>query len=308
MKLLKISALSTLFFLFFGCQKENEELTLNIPEANAGIYQTIQLPTSNVTLNGSGVSKNGKIVGYLWSLVSGPTVPAIASPSSPSTAVSALVAGTYIFQFAVIDSVGLTGVDTTSVIVKPAAIQTLSLQPATNHVNELNFALWGTQNASAHDIDIDAGAWTWNGLPLLIRGAFKFDLSGIPANASILSAKLSLYSNPTPINGDLINANSGSNNAMYIRRITSSWNGTTATWQTQPSTETANQILIPHTASPSLDLVDIDVKEMVTTMHQTANYGFMITLQNEQAFTIRQFASSNHTNAAKRPKLVVTYQ
>ena len=294
--------------IFSSCDKEDLPDVDFVPIANAGNSQSIQLPVSTVTLTGSGSSQNGKIVGYLWSLVSGPNVPVIVSPSSATTIVNSMVAGTYIFQFVVIDSIGLTGVDTTSVIVKPAPMQTLNLQPASNHVNELNFALKGTLNASAHDIDLDAGAWTWGGETLLIRGAFKFDLSSIPSTATIISARLSLYSNPTPINGNLTNANSGSNNAMYIRRVTSPWDGTTATWQTQPSTTSTDQILIPHTSLPTLDLIDIDVKNMVTSMVSTSNYGFMMSLQNEQPYTIRQFASSNHSNAAKRPKLVVVYQ
>src|SRR5687767_5585233 len=216
MKLFQIFALLTLPFLSVCCQKENEDLALNIPVADAGNSQTIQLPTSTVTLTGSGTSKNGKIVGYLWSLVSGPNVPVIVSPSSTTTIVNNLAAGSYRFQFMVVDSIGLTGVDTLSILVNAAPAQTLSLQPANSTANELNFAVHNGLNVSSHDIDLDAQAWTKDGYPLNVRGAFKFDLSTIPANATIVSAKLSLYSNPTPINGDQVVANSGSNNAMYI--------------------------------------------------------------------------------------------
>jgi hypothetical protein len=308
MKLFQIFALLSLPFLSVCCQKENEELTLNIPVATAGNSQTIQLPTSMVTLTGSGTSKNGKIVGYLWSLVSGPNVPLILSPSSATTIINNLTVGSYLFQLMVVDSIGLTGVDTLSISVNPAPAQTLSFQPANNTANELNFAVHNGLNVSSHDIDLDAQAWTKGGTALTARGAFKFDLSAIPANATIVSAKLSLYSNPAPINGDQIVANSGSNNAMYIRRITSNWSGLTATWQTQPSTDLSSQILIPHTNQPFLDLLDIDVKNLVSTMVSTNNYGFMITLQNEVTYTTRQFCSSNHSSAAKRPKLVVVYQ
>ena len=308
MKLFRILALLSLPFLSVCCQKEKENLTLNIPVAIAGNSQTIQLPTSAATFTGSGTSKNGKIVGYLWSLVSGPNVPVILSPSSATTIVNNLTAGTYLFQFMVVDSIGLSGVDTLSLLVNPAPAQTLNLQPANSTENELNFAVHNGLNVSSHDIDLDAQAWTKGGTPLTVRGAFKFDLSAIPANATIVSAKLSLYSNPTPINGDQIVANSGANNAMYIRRITTNWSGTTATWQTQPSTDISSQILIPHTSQPFLDLIDVDVKNLVSTMVSTNNYGFMITLQNEVTLTTRQFCSSNHSNAAKRPKLVVVYQ
>src|SRR5215213_821866 len=94
--------LFTLSFVAFACQKEDLPDVDFVPVANAGNSQSIQLPVSATTLTGSGSSQNGKIVGYLWSLVSGPNVPVIASPSSPATAVNSMVAGTYVFQFAVI--------------------------------------------------------------------------------------------------------------------------------------------------------------------------------------------------------------
>src|SRR5450755_1273430 len=50
------------------------------PTANAGTNQTISLPTSFLTLNGSG--STGSITSYLWTLVSGPNVPAISTPAT----------------------------------------------------------------------------------------------------------------------------------------------------------------------------------------------------------------------------------
>lgn len=295
--------------LFWSCQKEtDEQLLQSPPTANAGPNQAVQLPQTSITLSGTGTTTNGTITAYLWSLVSGPNVPVITSPGSATTTVTGVVAGTYIFQLMVVDNAGLTGVDTTKILCTQAPIQTLTLQPANNNANELNFAGNSTTNGSAHDIDLDAGAWTMGGAPWYLRGAFKFDLSSIPSNALILTAKLSLYSNPTPINGDLINANSGPSNGFYIRRITSNWDGNTATWQSQPSTTSIDQILIPHTTQPSLDIIDVDVKTLIDAMRSNGNYGFMMLLQNEVAYNIRQFCSSNHSQLSKRPKLVITYQ
>jgi hypothetical protein len=301
--------------IFTGCKKDNDPADVDVtdvdpkpPVAETGNSQSIQLPVNTVLLAGTGTTTNGKIIGYLWSLISGPNIPGIESPSSPTTIVDGLIAGTYHFQFMVIDSAGLTGVDTTSVIVNQAVQQTITLQPSGIASDEANIAVIGGSDASSHDKDIDAAAWTNGGSPTFIRGAFKFDLSSIPANATIISAKLSLYSIHDPTNGDLINANSGTNNAMYIRRIISAWDGNTVTWQTQPATTTADQISIPHTDQPFLDLTDLDVKTMVDGMRANGNYCFMLNLQNETAFTIRQFCSPFHSDATKHPKLVIVYQ
>jgi hypothetical protein len=296
-------------FFFTACTKENitnvTNSYLNPPTADAGAAQNISATAAS--LSGSGTSDNGPITGYLWSLISGPNLPEILTPSAASTAVTGMIQGTYVFQFAVIDSMGLTGIDSTSVTVTSLPIHTLILQPANNN-NELNFAEHDGANASAHQQDIDAGSWTWSGLSLTIRGSFMFDLSSIPAGSTVLSASLSLYSNPTPINGDLVNANSGTDNSMHIRRITDSWDASTATWQMQPGTTIADQVIIPHTDLPFFDLIDINVKNMVSAMVVSGNNGFMMGLENESPYNVRQFASSVHADASKHPKLVITYQ
>jgi hypothetical protein len=209
---------------------------------------------STITLTGSGASQNGNITGYLWSLVLGPNVPIIVSPRSSTTIVNEVTHGTYIFQLLVTDNLGLTDTDTVSVIVEPSPSVTIALQPV-NNSDEINFAgNSGRDLSDPGNIDFDAGAWTGGGETYFLRGAFKFDLSSIPPNSVIISAKLSLFSNPTPVNGNLIDANTGTNNSMYLQRINTNWNVVGATWQNQPSTETVEEILFPHTDLPFFDL------------------------------------------------------
>jgi hypothetical protein len=308
MKSLKtVALLAFCSLLLFSCKKDDAPPPPKPPVAEAGNNQNIQLPASSFTLTGSGTTTNGNITGYLWSLVSGPNVPVIASPSSASTSVTGFVAGTYVFQFLVRDDAGLTDVDTTTVTVTPSPIQTLTLQPS-NNADERH--IWGnsTTDQSTHAPELDAGTWTSGGDVVYIRGLLKFDLSSIPANATILTANLSLYSNPTPLNGDLVHANSGTDNSMFIRRVTSDWVPANTNWLNQPSTTTTDQVSIPHTSMAFLDLVDIDVKNLVVAMQSSGNYGFMISLQNEVTYNLRDFCSSTYSDATKHPKLVVTYQ
>ena len=229
---------------FTACQKDVVNNIIQYPpKADAGLPQTIQMPASSFTLTGTGTSTNGNIVGYLWSLISGPNVPVITRPSSPSTPVTNIVGGLYRFQFMVIDEAGLTGVDTVSITVIPSAVQTLTLQPA-NNPNEVHLGFWNGDYTNHVDIELAGCAWTSGGTPLNTRGMFKFDLSSIPANATILTAKLSLYSMPTPFLGNLVDANSGPNNTLLIERVTSNWTNPTVTWQNQPGTDVASHSLI----------------------------------------------------------------
>ncbi len=295
--------------LFTACQKDIVNNVIQYPPiAEAGPDQVIQLPAS-LTLTGTGTSTNGSIVGYLWSLITGPNVPVIHSPSSSTTNVTNLMAGTYRFQFMVIDQAGLTGVDTVSVTVNPSAIQTLTLQPA-NNPNEVMLGFWNGDFTDRLPTDLAGCAWTRFGDPLNTRAIFKFDLSSIPANATIISAKLSLYSNPTPLLGsNFIDANSGPANALFIERVTTAWNPVTITWQTQPGTDFTTQVSIPHTNLTTLDLIDIDVKNQVTPMVlSNNNFGFKVRLQSETIYNLRDFCSSRHAATAKHPKLVITYQ
>ncbi len=90
------------------------------PVANAGSNQTITLPTSSVTLTGTGTETGGTVKSYAWSQVSGPSTSTIATPAQAQTSVSALVAGTYVFQLIVTDANGVTASAQVNVMVNPA--------------------------------------------------------------------------------------------------------------------------------------------------------------------------------------------
>lgn len=297
-------------------QKNTSSNTYYAPIVTAGKMHTIQLPASTDTLIGKGVSRNGvSISSYLWSLISGPNLPVITGSSSATTIISNLTAGTYIFQFMAVDSLGFTGTAKDTIIVMPAVVpvvKTLSLQPM-NNPNESNItSLAPTDIANSNYSELPVQAWT-NGNNFAGRVTYKFDLSSLPVNASIVSAKLTLYSNPTPINGNQgaggnQNPNYGINNSMYIQRIVANWSPSTLTWNNQPAIETTGQVAVIHTNTGILDLVDMDVTTMVVRMQTVNNYGFKLNLQNETPYNIRNFCSSKYSDSNKHPKLVITYQ
>ena len=157
------SAFLVSVLLITGCTKEyiTNIVSGPAPTVEAGNSQTIQLPVSSVQLSGTVTKSAARIVGYLWSQVSGPNVSEIPDESSTSTEVNGLIEGTYIFQFLAIDSLGLTGVDTVSVLVKPSPIQTLSLQLA-NNPNEINYINSNIGHTDHTAPELNAGAWTWD--------------------------------------------------------------------------------------------------------------------------------------------------
>ena len=281
----------------------------NIPPiANAGVSINITLPTNVTTLTGTGTDVDGQIVSYLWSQVSGPSSTTIVTASSATTDVKNFLQGVYIFQLMVTDNKGATGVDTMTITVNAAVPLTLTLQP-TNNPTEYQVENLNGQDQTHTGSEISIDTWTTSGNPWTLRNILKFDLSTIPANATIISANLYLYSNPKPSTGNLVDANSGPNNSLFLQQVTSNWSPSTLGWFNQPSVSTSNQINISTTTQSTLDL-DLDVSQMIGAMvNNNANYGFLLRLQNEVTYNSRIFVSSYNTAyPQKHPKLVIVYK
>ncbi len=93
------------------------------PTANAGPDQTIILPTSNVTLMGTGTDSDGSIASYSWTKTSGPNGETIATANVGTTAVTGLVEGVYKFTLKVTDNKGATATDDVLITVsKPTTL------------------------------------------------------------------------------------------------------------------------------------------------------------------------------------------
>jgi len=103
---------------------------LNLPPvANAGTNTFVTLP-ANGSLNGSASSDpDGTIVSYLWTKTLGGAA-TITSPTSVTSAVTGLAAGTYKFQLRVTDNKGLK--DSSLVTMTVFAVPPVNLPPTAN--------------------------------------------------------------------------------------------------------------------------------------------------------------------------------
>lgn len=301
---LKIAAFLFACFFIFSCKKDNNSVKLP-PRVNAGPAQVIALPVDSITLTGTVTDAGSKVVGYLWSEVSGPNVPVIASEGSLSTVVRGLTAGNYIFQLMATDTFGITGVDTMTVTVNPPTVIYLRGTIGTFD-NELVGNATSTYVYTGGAGELGAEYWTINGTQVGVRSTFKFDFTTLPASTPVKSALLSLYSMPTPFTGNLSTPNAGPANAMYIQRINQNW-AIPLTWTTQPGVDVTSQVSIPSTNATSLDLINVDVTPLVNAMITSGNYGFMIRLQNEVLYNSRIFCSNAQADSTKRPRLILSY-
>ena len=109
--------------------KVNGVATNQAPVADAGNDQTITLPTSIATLNGSGSDADGSIVKYTWVKVSGPTV-TLGATDGASLSVSNLLEGIYVFRLEVEDNAGATATDEATITVFSQAVNSIPIANA----------------------------------------------------------------------------------------------------------------------------------------------------------------------------------
>ena len=109
-----------------SCKKDSSEDENNSsnnkpPIASAGQDQTIILPVTSFTLDGSSSNDpDGSISGYHWSRIQGPPSITIQNRSAAQTLVNNLSAGFYRFELMVIDNGGIIARDTVQVTVYPS--------------------------------------------------------------------------------------------------------------------------------------------------------------------------------------------
>src|SRR5579871_4831036 len=96
---------------------------LTPPTVSAGSALTITLPTSSASLVGTASDLTGTITTYAWTHVSGPNTASITTPSSLTTTITGLIAGTYVFQLKITDNNGLSATATVTITVNAATNQ-----------------------------------------------------------------------------------------------------------------------------------------------------------------------------------------
>ena len=146
-------------------------------------------------------------------------------------------------------------------------------------------------------------AWTYGGDPSYKRFYIEFDYSSIPAGAIIDSAYLFYHNNPSaPSHSGL---HSGSN-TFWVRRVTSSWDEDSISWNNAPSDTTQNQVQVGASTSNTMDY-KIDVKNLVEDQLQYGNHGFFMRLVTEATWRAVVCASSNAADSPNHPAIKIYY-
>ena len=159
--------------------------------------------------------------------------------------------------------------------------------------------------------EMGAAAWTCNsaGRPTCnFRSLFRYELSEIPANAKITSARLLLYAKTNNINGNAGNPTFGDNNTVLLQKVTEPWKMIHTGWKNQPAVTTQQQKVLPKTTQPaqnfSINVIDF-VQAWVQNPNQ--NYGLVLRLQTEEYYNSMIF-NSGQSPRALQPRLEITYE
>ncbi|MBS1565372.1 MAG: T9SS type A sorting domain-containing protein, partial [Bacteroidetes bacterium] len=262
---------------------DNSSVTITVlpantaPIANAGSNQTIQLPASSVTLNGSGTGTNGATISsYAWTQTNGPATATISTASGASTGVTGLVQGTYVFTLTVTDNHGL--INSASVTITVLAANTApianagsnqTIQLPTN-TTTLNGGGTGTNGAT-----ISSYAWSQDSGPAtagftaanaastdvtgLVQGTYVFRLTVTDNHGLSSSATVTITVLPLPNTAPVANAGSDQTiqlpvNSVILNGSGTGTNGATISsyaW-TQTSGPAAATITSPATAGTAV--------------------------------------------------------
>jgi alpha-tubulin suppressor-like RCC1 family protein len=134
------------------------------PTVSAGSNQAVQLPSNSINLTGVVTPASGHtIASTVWSWTSGPSTYTISTPNSLATAVTGLVAGTYVFTLTATDDAGQISTSTVTVAVNAVAPPTVNAGSAisiTLPTSSVNLSGTATANGGG---TISSTQWTVTG-------------------------------------------------------------------------------------------------------------------------------------------------
>jgi TGF-beta propeptide len=140
------------------------------------------------------------------------------------------------------------------------------------------------------------------------RTLFKFNLTEVPTNATVTSAVLQLYYNPSPTHTGGVGHNTeNGSNACFLEKVTQPWNDGTVTWSNKPLTNYWELFTLSESSSFDQNY-SVDITSMVNDMvkNPSTNYGFLLRLQTELPKRSLNFQSID-ANDSFRPLLDITY-
>lgn len=142
------------------------------------------------------------------------------------------------------------------------------------------------------------------------RSMVRFDLSAVPEGYEVWGAFMNLTARgPYAGTGEVASVGHMGDNACTLRRITSPWNASTVTWNTQPTSTGLHAAELPPSQYVLQNYVTIDVTAMVLDMmaDPANSHGFMLQLNDESPSRGLLFHSTESALPGQAPSLLIIY-
>jgi chitodextrinase len=209
------------------------------PVANAGSSKTITLPVNSTTLSGTqSYDPDGTIASYSWSQVSGPSTSTITGGTTGTPTVSALIAGTYVYQLTVKDNQGASSSTQVKVIVNPAVNQPPIANAGNNQTITLPTNSITLDGSASKDPDGSIVSFNWKevsgpaqgtivnannvttSVNSLVQGTYVFKLTVTDNSGATGNDSVTIMVNPAPNQPPVANAGSSKTITLPVNSTT----------------------------------------------------------------------------------------
>jgi hypothetical protein len=194
------------------------------PVANAGADKSITLPTSTLSLSGSGTDADGTIASYSWTKLSGGSA-TLSNANTNTVSLSGLTAGPYVFRLTVTDNANYTDIDDVGVTVNAAPAAPVA--PIANAGADKTITLpTSTLSLSGSGTDADGtiASYSWtklSGGPATLSNANTntVSLSGLAAGSYVFRLTVTDNANYTDNDDVGVTVNSAPAAATVVYRV-----------------------------------------------------------------------------------------
>jgi len=145
------------------------------------------------------------------------------------------------------------------------------------------------------------------------RSMIYFDMEPLPKSASIQKVTLRLtYDLPIPFDSTfIINTDPSTGTEFYgavLQQIVEPWDEHKVTWNTQPKTTEFNQVFM-YPFIRNTNIIEVDVTGLFVNpgANMLPNWGILFRLWPDDMFPGFRFASSDYSEPAMRPMLIIHY-
>jgi len=250
------------------------------PVANAGVNQTITLPSNSVSVSASSsYDPDGTIVVYEWSKINGPAQFTITNPNSAQTTITDLSQGIYTFRITVTDNQGAKESKDVTITVN-ASVAPANTAPTANAGNDIILYLPNNQtvlSGTGTDPDGTIISYEWS----KISGPSQFNISTATANQTSVDNLVA----GTYVFQLKVTDNNNATGVSTVKVIVNSDKSVSAALYPNPSSTTLNVKINATVHSPKTTLKIYDSKLALVYQEDFSRTQTLMTKQvNVQSF------------------------